>query len=80
MIGNYCNEETPQDKFLWSQLVKIIRIYQGTPSLAGRSLFQNSPPDCFEIHPLRSALYRRALPCNPPKALPLESAKGMVSL
>ncbi len=28
---------------------------RGTPSLAGRPLFQNSPPDCFEIHPLRSA-------------------------
>ena len=24
---------------------------RGTPSLAGRPLFQNSPPDCFEIHP-----------------------------
>ena len=31
---------------------------RGTPSLAGRPLFQNSPPDCFEIHPLRSARCR----------------------
>jgi|GEM_PF-5920518 len=68
MSENYCNEETPQDKFLWSQLVKIIRIYQGTPSLAGRSLFQNSPPDCFEIHPLRGALCSEGrCPSNPTK-------------
>ena len=26
--------------------------YKGTPSFPGRPLFQNSPPDCFEIHPL----------------------------
>ena len=30
---------------------------QGTPSLAGRPLSKNSPPDCFLIHPLRSALF-----------------------
>ena len=29
---------------------------KGTPSLAGRPLFQNSSPSCFSIHPLRSAL------------------------
>jgi len=38
------------------QLFKKEWFYQGTPSLAGRSLFQNSPPDCFEIHHLRGAL------------------------
>ena len=38
---------------------KQFRAFQrGTPSLAGRPLFQNSPPDCFEIHPLRSARCR----------------------
>ena len=30
-------------------------VYKGTPSLAGRSLFSNSPLDCWKIHPLRSA-------------------------
>ena len=28
---------------------------EGTPSLAGRPLLKNNPPDCFLIHPLRSA-------------------------
>ena len=30
--------------------------HKGRPSLAGPPLFQNNPPDCFSIHPLRSAL------------------------
>ena len=38
-------------------LVEKDNFNNGTPSLAGRSLFQNSPPDCFEIHLLRSACY-----------------------
>jgi len=35
----------PQDSLVHSS-------NKGTPSLAGRPLFQNSPPDCFGIHPL----------------------------
>ena len=37
------------------QQVSACRKTKGTPSLTGRSLFQNSPLDCFEIHSLRSA-------------------------
>jgi hypothetical protein len=55
---------------------------QGTPSLAKRSLLKNSPPDCFSIHPLRSA--SKALcgvsPHPLPEALPLDSAKGLSTL
>ena len=40
-----------------AHLFKKHNFYKGTPSLAGRFLFQNSPPDCFEIHLLRSACY-----------------------
>ena len=36
-------------------LVEKDNFNKGTPSLAGRSLLKNSPPDCFLIHPLRSA-------------------------
>ena len=53
--------------------------YKGTPSLAGRSLLKNSPPDCFEIHLLRSAFgeFRRLKSrMRRPKALPLGSGKG----
>ena len=35
---------------------QIQTAYKGTPSLTRRPLFENSPPDCFQIHPLRGAL------------------------
>ena len=37
-------------------IIMVCALKKGQPSLAGLPLFQNSPPDCFEIHPLRSAL------------------------
>ena len=36
--------------------------FKGTPSLARPPLSQNNSPDCFAIHPLRSAFDIWALP------------------
>ncbi|MGN1480605.1 hypothetical protein, partial [Porcipelethomonas sp.] len=52
------------------------KVNQGTLSLAKRPLFQNSPLDCFGIHPRKSASkareFRRLRTAT--KALPLETA------
>ncbi len=47
-------------------LVEKDNFNNGTPSLAGRSLLKNSPPDCFLIHPLRSASWQFAGRCPTP--------------
>ena len=53
----------------WDKSISIEKKHKfnkGTPSLAGRSLLKNSPPDCFLIHPLRSALWQFAGLCPTP--------------
>ncbi|MBP0957536.1 MAG: hypothetical protein J5997_09255 [Oscillospiraceae bacterium] len=35
---------------------------RGTPSIAGRSPLENSPPDCFQFTPLRSSSVKEISP------------------